>query len=451
MRCPVRPPRRITTRFAKAGWPAAIGFFTLPTGTVFQSINNRIPMKTEQAFAEMLRIGPRVTVLPVVHGSGDFAWTIRDWILRGNYDCLAVPLPPSFAPMVEAAIGQLPAPGIVVQRESVAFVGSRAESEDADPAASYVPIDPCQPVIAALRTAIGERIPRRFIDLETARFEMDTAGFPDPYALKKVPLPQFAASLLPFLPAPENPQVLARITQMAWMLRELSIDFKNILFVCHALHWPWIRQAFGQSGLQRPDDDLVEPARWYGVEPGTLYFMLGELPFVTGLYEKARAELDPDDNLSIDGIKELLISARVRYQANYQKRARRITPLLLRQMLKYIRNLTLLKRRFTPDLVTVITAAKQIVGDGYALQCLELAKTYPGYSPADEGQVRMGMDQAAMPEGDVLAMKNRLPGPPLTWSQIKLVPGPDRNSRHTLDAKLESVFPVQLAARRRAD
>jgi hypothetical protein len=39
----------------------------------------------------------------------------------------------------------------------------------------------------------------------------------------------------------------------------------------------------------------------------------------------------------------------------------------LRQCLKYIRNLTLFEKRFTPDLYT-ITAAKQTAGDQYALR-----------------------------------------------------------------------------------
>ena len=389
-------------------------------------------MEPEQAFAEMLRIGPRVTVLPVIHGSGDFAWAVRDGMLQGRFDCLAVPLPESFREPLEAAIDQLPAPGVIVQRELPGFSLADVDPPgDLEPAASYVPVDPCQPVIAAIRTAISERIPRRYIDLETARFRPESAGFPDPYALKKVPLPQFAASLLPFLPEPDHPRVLARIDCMAWMLRELSIDFRNILFVSDALHWPWIRAAFGRPDLPSPDHQAVEPVRHYGVEPRTLYFLLGELPFVTGLYEKARAELEPDDNLSLDGIKELLIGARQRYRARYENRARKVTPLLLRQMLRYIRNLTLINRRFTPDLVTVVTAAKQVVGDGYALETLELARTWEGAGDPGEGQVRMGLEQAAFPEGDVLAMKNRLPGPPVTWTRIDLVPGPDRPSRES--------------------
>lgn len=375
-------------------------------------------------FHEILKIGPHVTALPVVHGSGDFSWAVRNAMLQGQYDCLAVPIPESFAEPLETAILELPTPGIITQRET-GFYGIADSDDDQDPAASFVPVDPCQPVIAALRTAMGERMPRRYIDLETAEFRPETVALPDAYALKRVPLPQFAAAILPFLPTPREPQVMERIHHMAWMLRELSMDFKNILFVCSVMHWPWIRAAFNHRELQCPQHDPVNDAKAAAVEIETLYFMLGELPFITGLYEKARMELAPDDNLSIDGVKQLLITARKRYKESFRGRARKVTPFLLRQMLKYIRNMTLLDRRFTPELTTIVIAAKQIIGDGYALEVLEVAREYAFDRNSPFEEVRMGISEASFPDGDVLTMKNRLAGPPLTWTNIQLIPKPD--------------------------
>ena len=64
---------------------------------------------------DFLRIGPKVRVLPIIHGSGDCAIRVREELLARPYDCLAVPLPPSFQEDVEAAIGQLPAISVVAQ------------------------------------------------------------------------------------------------------------------------------------------------------------------------------------------------------------------------------------------------------------------------------------------------------------------------------------------------
>src|SRR5436309_12733543 len=94
---------------------------------------------------DFLTIGPRIRVLPVIHGSGDFAIRVREELLSRPYDCVAVPLPPSFQDEVEAAVERLPEISIVAQLD--------ADPGDAAQGFSYVPIDPCQSVIAALRLA----------------------------------------------------------------------------------------------------------------------------------------------------------------------------------------------------------------------------------------------------------------------------------------------------------
>ena len=50
---------------------------------------------------DFLRIGDRIRVLPIIHGSGDFAIRVREEMLSRPYDCVAVPLPPSFQEDVE--------------------------------------------------------------------------------------------------------------------------------------------------------------------------------------------------------------------------------------------------------------------------------------------------------------------------------------------------------------
>ena len=175
-----------------------------------------------------------------------------------------------------------------------------------------MPIDPCQGVIAGLRTAIGERIAREFIDMETPRFVAITGIFPDPYALKRVTPEQFSAALLPAIPPPQPGQHTARIAWMAERLRELESHHRLILFVCSILDWPWIRDAYHRRVEQPEPEAFLRPAGHFAVDPRTLLFVLGELPFITGLYERGRRELTPDDNLSVDGVKEMVLEARQR-------------------------------------------------------------------------------------------------------------------------------------------
>ncbi len=272
----------------------------------------------DSSMEAVLRIGSRILALPVIHGSADCALEVRRIMLQHSFDCVAVPLPPSFREDVEAAVQQLPAPAIVLQRERSSgeslwaqpWHPDEEQSSEQEERVNYVPIDPCQPVIAALRIALGERLPRAYIDRETGCYESQTAVLPDPYALKKVALHRFAAAILPSLQQPAEGQTRERILAMATRLRELETRYRSILLVCSVLDWAWIRDAFCHVPATSVIDDEVEETERYGIDDRTLLFLLGELPYITYLYEHARAELEDDENLSIDGVKQLLLSAR---------------------------------------------------------------------------------------------------------------------------------------------
>lgn len=383
---------------------------------------------------DFLTIGPRIRVLPIIHGSGDFAIRVREELLARPYDCLAVPLPPSFQEDVEAAIERLPEISVVAQLD--------ADPDDAEHGFSYVPIDPCQGVIAALRVATGERIRREFIDMETPRFEARSGHFPDPYALKRVSPEGFAAAVLPTIPPPTPGQHADRIAWMAGRLRELEARHRSILLVCSLLDWPWIRDAY-QKRVEIPEPDtFFSPIQTFSVDPKTLIFFLGELPFLTGLYERGRRELEPDDNLSVDGVKEMVLQARDRLKRTLPKVAKRVTPQLLSVYFRYVRNLSLVERRLTPDLYSLIVAAKQTAGDDFALAVAETAREYPYASSAESdapdpdaefgapgSPLRMGIDRAEVPGWGTARMISRLSGQALSWRSCELRPKPPERDR----------------------
>ena len=405
-----------------------------------------------------LSISEKILVLPVIHGSGDFAVEVRDRLLRMEPDCIALPLPESFRKDVEEGVLDLPAVSIVAAKERI-FTGEmnaswdRAfedeeydlpseedeeyppRSEEDSPAweeetadtINFVPIDPCQPVIAALRTAMEERIPRAWVDIEVASFHPETNILPDPYALKKVPAEAFAAALLTAAPRPvPGSQREDRLRWMAARLRGLEEEgYKKIAFVCPALDWPWVRQAYLDEAPP-PDTGAAPPApKRYPVESATLAFILGELPFITALYEKCREELRTDRNLSIDGVKELILEARSEWLREYKPALNWITPQRIQIFLQYVRNLTLQSRRLTPDLFTLVLAAKQIAGDAFALTLAETARQYP-YQEEDGriDSVRAGIGEVEFPDSGLATIKNRLGGSEVVWRNISLKPNP---------------------------
>lgn len=390
--------------------------------------------------SDVLRLSERVTCLPVIHGSGDFAVEVRRRLLDGDWDCLAVPLPPSFQTAVERAVDYLPGLSVVLQEEpnwtppkTWSAESEHDNDEDSDESdgriASYVPIDPCQPVIAAVRTALGERLPRAFIDLETAQFESYAAALPDPYALKHVDVERFAAAVLPSIPRLPDGQPQARAIHMARRLRELERKHRRILFVSSIIDWPWIREAYVEQRRDHAMHDEVDEPQIFAVDPITSLFILGELPFVTALYERARAELERDDNLSVDGVKALLLAARERYRQTLKNRARKISPKLLQSYFQYVRNLSLIEHRLTPDFYTLMVAAQQTVGDSFAQALGETAREYsiPGDLPFPS--MKFGIQRGRFPDGDVVHLKSRLTGQLLQWRSLRLQPQPPQREQ----------------------
>ncbi|MCA9042346.1 MAG: hypothetical protein KDA65_18480 [Planctomycetaceae bacterium] len=393
----------------------------------------------------LLQLSPKVTLLPVIHGSGDFAIEVRRVMLSRSFDALAVPLPHSFKQQVEAAIEKLPEISVVLSRETPTWKPATEWSPDqpedepesrAGKFCSYVPIEPCQPVIAALRIALQERKPRFYLDQETADFKSYASVYPDPYAVKQLHTEPFAAALLPILPDLPEGQPRERVQTMVARLRRLEENFDSILFICSLLEWPYIREVYREQTDVEHEDDYVEEPERYRLSPKSGYFMLGEMPYVTGLYEQRRVELDDDENLSVDGVKEMLITARDRYRDRWKKHARKITPKHLKTYLQYVRNLSLVERRLTPDLYTLIVAAQQMFGDQFALQLLETATEYQYSPPEQAGQAEMGELAIRLPDENTYFVKSRLPGPHREWRPCELKPEPDDKKKQQWEKEM---------------
>ena len=233
------------------------------------------------------------------------------------------------------------------------------------------------------------------------------------------------AALVPSLEAPkEGSQRQQRIRRMAFELHLLELEYRNILCVCAAADWPWLRQAY-QQRLPYPEHQPAAMPQVEGVGEEHLYFVLGELPFITHLYEHRRAELMAATSMAIDGVKALLIEARANWEAELGLEEHWLTPQRLGMLLQYVRNLTLLDRRLTPDLYNLALAAKQVVGDDYALSLIQTARDYPPQRmPSTLESRAVGPGKLVDLDGEVRLCKNRLQGVPLVWRQLPLKPEP---------------------------
>ena len=364
---------------------------------------------------DIFKLSDRIQFLPVIHGSGSCTREIRQRILSSDCDCLAVCLPPEFQTTVEKGIAYLPTIGVSCLDES-------------DDTSSYVPIDPCQPVIMGLRVAIQEGIARKFIDLSVAEYESRRFSFPDPFALKTLPYEKFCAGMLPAIKRPKaDSQHDKRARWMAYQLHQLEMEHKNILLICSLLDWPWIKEAFDERrAYAKPENTFYQPTL-YGIEKSSLFFALSEFPYITYLYEKNRQELRSDKDVTIDGIKEILLKARDIYLKKINIKHHNLSLQTFQILLQYVRNLTLMENRLAPDLYTLTLTAKQIGGDLLAVSLIEAARDYPFQNEESNMEsLTLGIDKGMIDEGKVINMKNRLSETDEVWRTLDLKPNPEK-------------------------
>lgn len=360
----------------------------------------------------LFTLSKKVRFIPVIHGSSNFARIVHKQILSSPLDCLAIALPPEFKESIKNGISLLPVISLCGQKES---------SEEVN----YVPIDPCQPLIMAIRIAMQESIPIKFIDWSCDNYEMRKIDFPDTYALRHMSYEKFCSTLLLTIKRPLVGSLHdKRVRWMAFQLHQLEMDFNNISILCSILDWPWIKEAYDERKHYDKPNKKVNIPTIYKINKETLFFALTEFPYITYLYEKYREEMKSDKELSIDGIKEILIRAREKFIKKYKLRYHNLTSQTLQLYLQYVRNLSLLEDRLTPDLFTLITTAKQIGGDPFATTVLDTSREYPYQNNhTNFTTLTLGIDQAIEEnEASPVCMKNRLSEIQMEWRHIKLKP-----------------------------
>ncbi|MHC4944035.1 MAG: hypothetical protein ACYTG7_13550 [Planctomycetota bacterium] len=363
-----------------------------------------------------IKLGTHIDVVPSIHQRSVFAAEVRKKFLEQRYSAVAVELPPFLKDTVVEGVKRLPMISMAVHDYTF---------PDGDTRYAYVPLDPCDSIIEAVRMAVPERIPIHAVDLDSPLFQNLTTVLPDEYAARRCSLADYYDAVRMFLPpTPKDSIDALREQWMAARLRALHEKGKSVLFVCGLGHLAGIKKHFYgevQAETVEPPDIYAGEPRLYSVNPDTLAFLLGELPYLTFLYERARASIDGTLYEETDGIRELLVAARDEFRSEDAQQADTISPARLQLMIRYIRNLCLIKKRLTPYLFEIVQAAKGVGGSQFAIQVVQLAKYYPFLdTEMDLLSCDMGINQGRLADLGSQDLSNRLPGPPVEWKTVKL-------------------------------
>ncbi|MCC7493277.1 MAG: hypothetical protein IT204_13065 [Fimbriimonadaceae bacterium] len=229
-------------------------------------------------FAGLPRAG-NVLFAPVLHYRLEFADAVRRVIAQWQPTALVVELPATLEPAIRRAVARLP------QLSVVAYLDRQGQPV-------YLPLEPCEALLEAVRSGQERGLPVIFGDLDLDSYPLYDDPFPDSYVLTRLGWGQLWEAYAARRARAVDPADVSRETNLAWHLQQLA-DQPRVLCVCGFQHVAGILQ-----GLARP---LVQPlarqqragVQVFNLHPDSVRGLLATPPFVAAVYERRRHELPP--------------------------------------------------------------------------------------------------------------------------------------------------------------
>ena len=316
-----------------------------------------------------------IAYLPVIPGRLEFAWRVRRYLLEQRPRVVAVELPSSLEVAYGKALDRLPRMSVILIPEA------KSEEEER---ATYIPVEPGDPFVEALRTA--REISAEVVFLEPPSHEKPHLNdtYPEPYAIEIIGLDSYLEAYRVHSQS-RTPQIEAHAAAMAWKLQGADpfaalcavVSLNMIDPLLDAMEKP-------QEAPPAPRVRLFDRAELFNLHPDCLAEVTSEAPYFQGLYEETRNgdlkafRLDrPRWQLALlrDAEKEYSINTGDAMQS-WQRVG----------MAKFSRNLATLDGHLVPGLYDLSLAARSFVDDNYAYEVWQMANRF-SVQPTEEAGI----------------------------------------------------------------
>jgi hypothetical protein len=303
-----------------------------------------------------------VRLVPIVHNKVEFALEVRCQFSSFEPEIVAVEYPSTIREKALKGVKRLPLLSVVYYEEK-------------DHTFIYLPLEPTDGQVEAIRLAVSKDLPVHFIDRDTEGYPIDRTPMPDPYSIKTIGYWRYCQSYLTIHSEPlESPQDQLRERTMAYHLQQLNQTGKRILFVGGLYHLPGLA-----AYLQKPQVPVIGKRQRTGVMLAHLHRessreIMSEMPFFASRYEEFResaSAAEPDRLRSID---QLIDRAMQSYTKEHREE---VSVTQVRVFNRFVMNYTFLTGYLTPDLYQILIAARGSVDDNFAYEVWEKATEYP--------------------------------------------------------------------------
>jgi hypothetical protein len=336
----------------------------------------------------------RFTYLPVVPGRLEFAIEVRRAILRDKPEVVALELPVTLQPQFLRAVARLPEISVIVYPD-----------ESAEEHAIYVPVEPADPFVEAIRSALEIGADVVFADPDSGERPHLKDAYPDPYAIRHIGYEKYVEAYRVY-PQARSDEIARHAGGIAWKLqgcdplaRVLVVVSLNLLDpVLDAMDEP---QAQPMSRLRREDVRVLNP------HPESLAEITIEYPYLQDRYEQFR-HLMTDANLIDRRHAQLALfrDAEKSYEVNTGERVQHWQRRLLA---RYARNLALADRALMPGIFDLTVAARSILDDNYGWEVWETAGCYPPQKTASDLETVQISGEEVWLDTKRIRLRRRLP------------------------------------------
>ena len=306
----------------------------------------------------------KVRYFPVVPGKLEFALELRKLLLDAKPGVVAVELPGFLASCYQRALARLPEMSVILYHD-----------DDGDDRAIYIPVEPCDPFVEALRTAeeIGAQV--IFLEPDSAERPHLPDTYPDTYATRRIGLDPYIEAYRVY-PQMRTEEVTAHASAMAWKLQGADPEASVVAVVALNMLDPLldameIPQAPPGRG-KKYQPDLLNP------HPDCLAEITIEFPYLQERYEFFRLGMSspPYDDKVLDRPRvqfDLMREAEGKYTLSTGEK---LAHWQRRMIARFTRNLAHITGDLVASVYDLAVAARSVVDDNYGWEVWQMANRY---------------------------------------------------------------------------
>jgi hypothetical protein len=345
---------------------------------------------------------------PVVPGRMEFAILVRQALLASRPRVVAVELPSECGAALLRAVARLPQISALMYPLHADAADAGQDNEGAeDDQLLYVPVEPCDPFVEAVRTAreIGAEV--LFIEPSHGDRPHVVGAYPDTYAVRRL-------GLEPYLNAyrlhaqPRNADLERHAAAMAWRLQGADPFAETMVVVSLNMLHPLL------DAVQIPQEEAPRQLRASVVQlvnpdPECLAEICSEMPYLQARYEQWR--IDGTEDILIDRQRanlDLLREAEVLYNKNTGDS---VAHWQRRLIARYTRNLARIQGELVAGLFDLTVAARGIVDDNFGWEVWDLANRYSHQQIAPDMQTVRISGEWVWLDTRRIRLRRRLPRP----------------------------------------